>query len=82
MLGGTEADPWGEVRERQAAANGRVRFDPGRLAELLAEREDAVVRVAAGVAYVPEPAPEAWSPLAERVRAQFDPEGRLTSTPS
>jgi glycolate oxidase FAD binding subunit len=81
-LGGTEADPWGEVRERQAAANGRVRFDPGRLAELLAEREDAVVRVAAGVAYVPEPVPEAWSPLAERVRAQFDPEGRLASTPS
>jgi FAD/FMN-containing dehydrogenase len=29
------------------------------------------------VAYVPEHVPEEWPPLAERVRAAFDPDGVL-----
>ena len=77
VIGGDEADPWDEARARQAAAGGRIRFDPGWLAELLAGREEAVVRLAAGVAYVPEQVPDEWSPLAEHVRAAFDPHGVL-----
>ena len=77
LIGGDEADPWEEARARQAAARGRIGFDPGWLSELLAGREEAVVRLGAGVAYVPEQVPEEWPPLAERVRAAFDPGGVL-----
>lgn len=54
LIGGVEAGPevWEESRARQAVARGRVRFDPGRLAETLADLSEAVVRPAAGVAYV------------------------------
>ena len=77
LVGGDEADPWEEARARQAAARGRIGFDPGWISELLAGREEAVVRLGAGVAYVPEQVPEEWPPLAERVRAAFDPGGAL-----
>jgi glycolate dehydrogenase FAD-binding subunit len=77
LVGGREADPWEEARERQAAARGRIRFEPGWLAELLLGREEALVRLGPGVAYVPEEVPEEWPPLAERVRAAFDPNGVL-----
>ena len=43
---------WQEVEARQGAARGRLPFDPGRLEEVLAGLDDAVVRVAAGVVYV------------------------------
>jgi glycolate oxidase FAD binding subunit len=83
LLGGTE-DPggvWQEVEVRQAAARGRLAFDPGRLEHALAGMDDAVVRVAAGVAYVPESVADPRDPaeiaLAERVRAAFDPDGVL-----
>ena len=43
--------------------------------------DEAVVRVSAGVAYVSEPVPDPRDPvevaLAERVRAQLDPNGVL-----
>ena len=70
-------DVWGEVAERQLAARGRLSFAPGALADVLAGLDEAVVRVSAGVAYVPEPVPdprsEAARALVERIRAEFDP---------
>ena len=81
LLSGRDEDSgvWHELRERQAAARGRVWFDPGRLAEFLAETPEAVVRVAAGNAYVPHLVEHTWPPLAERVRAEFDPNGVLVA---
>ncbi len=85
LVGGEEADPalWDEARERQGAARGRLRFDPGRLGETLAELDEAIVRPAAGVAYVPSeiPAdlPDAIRALNERIRAQFDPKSVLAA---
>ena len=81
LLAGREEDAgaWDELAERQAAARGRVWFDPGRLAEFLAETPEAVVRVAAGNAYVPNLVEHIWPPLAERVRAEFDPDGVLVA---
>ena len=79
LVGGEEdgADVWAEAAERQAAARGRVRFAPGELDRALAELPEAVVRVAAGVAYVPDAVedepPEPVRRLEERVRAEFAP---------
>jgi glycolate oxidase FAD binding subunit len=85
LVGGREvgAEAWEASRERQAAARGRVRFDPGSLAETLAQLDEAVVRPAAGVAYTPsdtvsqgrDPALER---LLERIRLAFDPHGVLS----
>ena len=85
LVGGEEAgdEPWAEARGRQAAARGVAVFEPGRLGETLAGLDEAVVRAAAGVAYVPhEAAPPldgAVRALSERVRAAFDPQGILAS---
>jgi glycolate oxidase FAD binding subunit len=66
---------WAEAAERQAAANGRLSFAPGTLAEVLAGEDEAVVRVAAGVAYVPHEVPDPRDPaeiaLVERIEAAF-----------
>jgi hypothetical protein len=89
LVGGDETDPdvWDEARLRQGAARGRVRFDPGRLAEALVELPEAVVRPSAGIAYTPderrpsgsEPqsreASDAVRRLVERIERQFDPQG-------
>jgi glycolate oxidase FAD binding subunit len=64
---------WASLSEKQAAAAGRASFAPGELASFLATTPAAVVRVAAGHAYVPTPHERPWSPLAERVRAELDP---------
>jgi len=83
LVGGEEGDGavWEEARARQRRAAGRLSFAPGALAETIAGLAEAVVRVSAGVAYVPEPVPdprdEAARALAERVRAAFDPAGVL-----
>jgi glycolate oxidase FAD binding subunit len=81
LLGCEEADPWAEVAERQARMHGRLSFPPGELAATLERLPEAVVRVAAGVAYVPDSVPdprdEAVLRLTERVRSQFDPAGVL-----
>jgi len=80
LVGGDEdASVWDEVARRQLAARSRVSFEPGQLAEFLRATPDAVVRVAAGSAYVPEPPAHALSPLAERVRVEFDPDGVLVA---
>jgi glycolate oxidase FAD binding subunit len=79
LVGGSEDDGevWDEARRRQALARGKVRFDPGRLAETLAGLEEAVVRPAAGVAYVPDEVasnlPEPVRRLNAAVKARFDP---------
>jgi hypothetical protein len=86
LVGGGEADAevWPEARARQGAALGRRRFEPGRLGELLEELDEAVVRPAAGVTYVPAETPsdmpEAVRALNERVRAQFDPSSILSAS--
>ncbi len=74
-----EDDVWEEIAVRQAGCGGRVPFDPGRLAAFLAATPDAIVRVAAGSAYVPTVTREAWPRLAERIRAELDPEGVLAA---
>ena len=83
LVDGEEAgdEVWHDAAERQLAARGRLLFAPGRLGELLAGRADGVVRVAAGVAYVPEPVDDPRDPaaivLAKQIREQFDPQGVL-----
>ena len=68
-------DVWAEAAERQSRAFGRLAFAPGELAEVLAAEEEAVVRVAAGVAYVAHEVPDARDPaeiaLVDRVAAAF-----------
>ena len=56
LVGGEEAgaEVWDESRARQAAARGRVRFHPGRLADTLAGLGEAVVRPAPGIAFTTE----------------------------
>jgi glycolate oxidase FAD binding subunit len=83
FVGGSEAgtDVWAEAAERQLTARGRRSFAPGSLAEVLGGLDEAIVRVSAGVAYLSEPVPDPRSAaaiaLAERIRAQFDPDGVL-----
>ena len=71
---------------RIAGAAGRSRsarasFAPGSLRAFLARVPEAVVRPAAGIAYlaapVPDETPEPVRLLQERVRARFDPQGVL-----
>jgi glycolate oxidase FAD binding subunit len=73
--GDDDPSVWGEAAARQAAAGGRLSFPPGELARTLAGLPEAVVRASAGVAYVPDAVPDAWSPLAERIRRELDPQG-------
>jgi glycolate oxidase FAD binding subunit len=83
LVGGLEAGPavWDEARERQGRARGRLRFDPGRLGETLAGLDEAVVRPAAGAAYVPHELesdlPEPVRRLNAAVKERFDPHGIL-----
>ena len=81
LVGGSEgtAEIWDEARARQKSARGRVRFPPGELADVLAAFDEAVIRPAAGVAYVPDEASAAPDPgverLGERIRSELDPRG-------
>jgi glycolate oxidase FAD binding subunit len=81
LIGGDEVRPeaWEEVRARQGASRGRVRFAPGRLAETLATLDTAVVRPACGIAYVPDEVtsemPDGVLRLNEAIRRAFDPNG-------
>jgi glycolate dehydrogenase FAD-binding subunit len=83
LVGGAEdaGSVWAEAEARQGRAQGRLLFPPGSLARTLGGLEETVVRVSAGVAYVPEPVSDPRDPgaieLAERVRAQLDPHGVL-----
>ena len=85
LLGGEEAGGavWEESRARQAAARGRVRFEPGRLGETLTTLSEAVVRPSSGVAFVPheteESMPEAVTRLVDAIRRELDPRGVLAA---
>jgi FAD/FMN-containing dehydrogenase len=59
---------WEESAARQASAGGRVPFD---------WQECVLARPGVGTAFVADPVAREWSPLAERVRAAFDPGGVL-----
>jgi glycolate dehydrogenase FAD-binding subunit len=59
---------WEESALAQSGARGREPFD---------WQDCLLARPGPGIAFVPAAANRAWSPLAERVRASFDPEGIL-----
>ncbi len=73
---------WDEARERQGRALGRHPFPPGDLANLLSTLDEAVVRPAAGIAYVPHRVggvPDAAARRLHRaLKQRFDPAGVLT----
>jgi glycolate oxidase FAD binding subunit len=83
LLGGDEADAtiWDESRTAQALSLGRISFPPRGLAQTLALFSEALVRPGIGSAYVKEAVSDQLEAgarrLAERVRAQFDPQGIL-----
>ena len=86
LVGGVEVGPeaWDTARWRQGEARGRQRFDPDALAQTLAELDEAVVRPAAGVAYVaggsePQSRDPAVERLVERIRLELDPKGVLAA---
>ena len=92
LVGGAEADMavWDESRERQGAASGRVRFDPGDLGRVLEALDEAVIRPSAGVAYTRRRAqvticykrrPSGVEKLVERIRRELDPRGVLSGDP-
>ncbi len=59
---------WDESAERQQGARGRAAFE---------WQECALARPGPGIAFVAAETDRSWSPLAERVRASFDPESVL-----
>jgi glycolate oxidase FAD binding subunit len=83
LVGGRRAGPevWEESRARQGSSRGRLRFAPGDLHTTLSTLGEAVIRPAAGLAYVPGPVDGAPSTTARRLhealRARFDPAGVL-----
>jgi glycolate oxidase FAD binding subunit len=85
LVGSSETDArvWDESRRRQADAQGRLRFAPGELAATLERLDDAIVRPASGVAYVPEVAAEELDTSAfhlfDAIRGQLDPQGVLAA---
>jgi glycolate oxidase FAD binding subunit len=74
LFGGDEGDAavWEHAAELQAAAKGRAVLARDNLSQAL------VARVRTRVAYVDHDVPQAWGPLAERVRAALDPDGKLS----
>ncbi len=62
------ASVWAESAGLQAGAGGREAFN---------WQDCVLARPGAGIAYVAGASDPRWSPLAERVRASFDPEGIL-----
>jgi glycolate oxidase FAD binding subunit len=85
LVGGAEADNvWGESRERQGSAKGRIRFAPGELADALAGLSEAIVRPASGVAHTAEPVLQngvdpGVRQLLDRIAAELDPNGVLAA---
>ena len=77
-----DASVWDEARGRQARALGRLAFAPGDLGNVLSTLREAVVRPAAGIAYVPHRVggvpPAAARRLHRALKARLDPEGVLT----
>ncbi len=87
LVGATESDVsvWDESRRRQAAAKGRVRFDPGDLAEVVQTLSEAVIRPSSGVAFAAEESASidqsqgGWQHLVARLAAELDPRGVLAA---
>jgi glycolate dehydrogenase FAD-binding subunit len=85
LVGGAESNGtvWEESRRRQAAARGRIRFAPGDLSTALEEIDEAVVRVSAGVAYVPSETVSrgdgSAASLVARIQRELDPQGVLAA---
>jgi glycolate oxidase FAD binding subunit len=83
LVGGRPGDVgvWDEARRRQGDSLGRLRFVPADLGNLLSTLDEAVVRPAAGIAYVPHRVGGVPSATARRLesalRTQFDPAGVL-----
>ena len=79
LVGGREDESvWAEDAARQLAAGGRGTFALRELEGALAEVPEALVRVGPTCfVYLAQTFAEPWSPLAERVREQFDPGGVL-----
>jgi FAD/FMN-containing dehydrogenase len=79
---GHNGDVWVEARSRQGVARGQVRFETGRLGQVLESLDEAVIRPAAGIAYVPDAVPEEPNPgverLTEAIRSAFDPQRVLS----
>jgi glycolate oxidase FAD binding subunit len=83
LVGGVESDAslWDEARERQGSALGRLPFAPGDLANVLSTLGEAVVRPAAGIAYVPHRVGGVPDATARRIhralKERLDPMGVL-----
>lgn len=83
LVGGLPGDVgvWDEARRRQGDSLGRLRFVPADLGNLLSTLDEAVVRPAAGIAYVRHRVGGVPSATARRLeaalRTQFDPAGVL-----
>ncbi len=79
LLGGEEdGGVWNQVVASQLGSRSRGAFAAGELAAALEELPEALVRIGSTCfAYLPQPYEQPWSPLAERVREHFDPEGVL-----
>jgi glycolate oxidase FAD binding subunit len=84
LVGGApdDAGVWEEARGRQARALGRLAFAPGDLANVLTTLPEAVVRPAAGIAYVPHRVGGVPTVAARRLhralKTRLDPAGVLT----
>ena len=84
LVGGAPGDAsvWEEARGRQARALGRLAFTPGDLGNVLSTLTEAIVRPAAGIAYVPHRVggvpPAAARRLHRALKARLDPAGVLT----
>ena len=83
LVGGATAGEavWDEARARQGRSLGRLRFAPAELRNVLSTLDEAIVRPAAGIAYVPHRVGGVPSATARRIeralREQFDPAGVL-----
>jgi glycolate oxidase FAD binding subunit len=83
LVGATAANDavWDEVRARQGASLGRLHFSPADLRNVLSTQDEAIVRPAAGIAYVPRRVGGVPSATARRIhralRERFDPAGVL-----
>ncbi|HET6547346.1 MAG TPA: hypothetical protein VFG79_02740, partial [Solirubrobacter sp.] len=83
LVGGAPGDAgvWEDARERQARALGRLAFAPAGLGNVLSTLSEAVVRPAAGIAYVPHRVggvpPAAARSLHRALKARLDPAGVL-----
>jgi glycolate oxidase FAD binding subunit len=88
LVGGVPTDDavWSESRQRQGAARGRVRFAPGDLATAITSLDAAIVRPAAGIAYVTqataETRPEGVRRLESALKEQLDPLGTFAAAAS